>query len=75
MGNRMTNEEKITPMKKVGLIILFIIGAAALIIRTLLDSDFGKGTLLYLLVPFSISIVLARFTHRSARMLKRHYTN
>jgi hypothetical protein len=61
------NEEKTIPMKKDGLALLFIIGAAALTIRTLLDSNFGKGTLLYLLVPFAISIALTRFTHRSAR--------
>lgn len=45
--------------------LLFIVGAAALTIRTLLDSQFGKGTLLYLLVPFAISIALTFLTRHS----------
>jgi hypothetical protein len=53
--------------KKFGFALLFIIGASALLIRTLLDSEFGKGTLLYLLVPFAISISLTIFTRKSSR--------
>jgi hypothetical protein len=53
--------------KKSGFALLFIVCASALIIRTLLDSDFGKGTLLYLLVPFAISISLTIFTRKSSR--------
>jgi hypothetical protein len=53
--------------KNPGFALLFIIGAAALTIRTLLDSQFGKGTLLYLLVPFAISISLTLLTRKSSR--------
>lgn len=46
---------------------LFLIGVCALTIRMLLDSQFGHGTLLYLLVPFVISIAIYLFTRRSER--------
>jgi|GEM_PF-663133 len=46
-------------------ILLLVIGIASLTIRALLDSDFGRGTLLYILVPFVISLVLAFFTKSS----------
>lgn len=46
---------------------LFVIGAAALTIRALLDSAFGKGTLLYLVVPFALSIALYALTRSSKR--------
>jgi hypothetical protein len=59
--------EPARPKLPKGLALLFIIGAAALTIRTLLDSQFGKGTLLYLLVPFAISISLTLFTRQTAR--------
>ena len=39
-----------------GFYIFFIIGAATLTARAILDSDFRNSTLLYLLVPFAISI-------------------
>lgn len=52
---------------RVGFALLFIVGAAALTIRTLLDSRFGTGTLLYLLVPFAISISLTLFTRKTVR--------
>ncbi len=38
--------------------ILFICGAAALVLRALLDSSFGQGTLVYLLVPFVLSALI-----------------
>ncbi len=41
---------------------LLIIGVSTLTIRALLDSDFGKGTLLYIAIPFVISLALAFFT-------------
>lgn len=54
-------------MKNPGLALLLLIGAAALVIRTLLDSQFGHGTLLYLVVPFAISVALYSFTRPSQR--------
>lgn len=48
-------------------ILLLIIGIASLTIRTLLDSEFGQGTLLYILVPFVISLALAFFTKGSEK--------
>ncbi len=53
------------------LVVLFITGGAALTIRTLLDSQFGKGTLLYLIVPFAISIALSLLTRSTSR--KGHF--
>lgn len=41
-----------------GFYLLFVIGAAALTIRAILDSSFRNSTLLYLLVPFAVSIAL-----------------
>jgi hypothetical protein len=54
-------------MNRTSLTLMFLIGAAALVIRSLLDSQFGQGTLLYLLVPFGISILLSTLTRPSAR--------
>lgn len=54
-------------MKNRGVALLLIIGAAALVIRTLLDSRFGNGTLLYLVVPFVISVALYGLTRPSKR--------
>jgi hypothetical protein len=57
-------------------IVLLIIGVATLTIRTLLDSSFGQGTLLYLLVPFAISLALAFFTRSSEdRSVGYRYVN
>lgn len=39
-----------------GFSLLFVIGAATLTIRAILDSEFRNSTLLYLLVPFAVSI-------------------
>jgi hypothetical protein len=47
-----------TVAKLRGYSLLFVIGAAALTIRALLDSDFRNSTLLYLIVPFAVSIAL-----------------
>lgn len=41
-----------------GYYIFFIIGAATLTARAVLDSSFRNSTLLYLLIPFAISIML-----------------
>lgn len=41
-----------------GFSLLFVIGGAALTIRAILDSEFRNSTLLYLLVPFAVSIAL-----------------
>ena len=38
--------------------LLFVIAASAATIRLLLDSNFGQGTLLYVAVPFALSIAL-----------------
>lgn len=38
--------------------VLFTIGVAALTIRTTLDSQFRNSTLLYLLIPFGLSVLL-----------------
>jgi hypothetical protein len=38
--------------------LLFVIGAATLTIRAILDSSFRNSTLLYLLVPFAVSIAI-----------------
>jgi hypothetical protein len=42
-----------------GFSLLFLTGAAALTIRAILDSEFRNSTLLYLLVPFAVSIALS----------------
>ena len=54
-------------MKNWAIPLLFLVGAAALTIRALLDSQFGQGTLLYLLVPFAISIGVYACTRKSQR--------
>lgn len=45
-------------MKKVLLLLILLTGASALIIRLILDSGFSTGTLLYIVVPFTISVAL-----------------
>jgi hypothetical protein len=45
-----------------GYYIFFGIGVATLTIRAILDSDFRNSTLLYLLVPFGVSILLHELT-------------
>lgn len=51
-------------MKNLILPILLLIGASALIIRLVLDSGFSTGTLLYIVVPFAISVVLYFLMHQ-----------
>jgi len=51
-------------MKNVLIPILLIIGASALVIRFILESDFRTGTLLYIAVPFAISVALYVFTRK-----------
>ena len=41
-----------------GFYLLFVIGGATLATRAILDSEFRNSTLLYLLVPFAVSIAL-----------------
>jgi hypothetical protein len=48
-------------------IVLFLCGTAALGLRTLLDSQFGNGTLVYLVVPFALSMAIYFFVPRSGR--------
>ena len=48
-------------------VLLAIVGVATLTLRTLLDSEFGTTTLVYILVPFLISLALAFFTRFSKR--------
>ena len=48
-----------------GFAILFTIGVAALTIRTTLDSEFRNSTLLYILIPFGLSVLLQTLTPRS----------
>lgn len=62
-----------------GFYIFFAIGVATLTIRAILDSDFRNSTLLYLLVPFGVSILLHELTPpregedlRVGRRLGRH---
>lgn len=43
-------------------VILLIIGVSTLTLRALLDSDFATTTLVYIAVPFAISLLLAFFT-------------
>jgi hypothetical protein len=47
-----------------GFNLLFVIGAATLTIRAILDSDFRNSTLLYLIVPFAVSIALQKLVPR-----------
>jgi hypothetical protein len=47
-----------------GFNILFVIGAASLTIRAILDSGFRNSTLLYLIVPFAVSIALQKLVPR-----------
>ena len=49
-------------MQNKPMLLIFVIGIAVLVIRTLLDSRFGTGTLLYLVVPFAISAALCFLT-------------
>jgi len=58
-------------------IALLLIGVASLTIRALFDSDFGNGTLLYIVVPFAISLVLAFFTKSSEKTstIKRYFNH
>ena len=44
---------------------LLVIGVSTLTLRALLDSRFGTTTLVYILVPFVISIALTFFTKSS----------
>ena len=47
--------------------LLFVIGVAFLVVRALLNSHFRNTTLLYLAVPFGISVLLSQLTSRSDR--------
>lgn len=47
--------------------LLLIIGISTLTLRFLLDSRFGTSTLVYILIPFLISLALAFFTKSSRR--------
>lgn len=47
-----------------GFNLLFVIGAATLTIRAILDSDFRNSTLLYLIVPFAVSIAIQKLVPR-----------
>ena len=44
-----------------GISLVLVIGAATLTIRAILDSEFRNSTLLYLIVPFAVSIALHLF--------------
>ncbi len=46
--------------------LIFLIGIAVLVTRSLLDSRFGTGTLLYLVVPFALSAALFFLTRPMA---------
>jgi hypothetical protein len=48
-----------------GFNLIFIIGAAALTIRAILDSEFRNSTLLYLIVPFAVSIAIQKLVPRA----------
>ena len=60
--------EKVDRLKGIGsqksyaMPVIFMIGLSFFAIRTLLDSRFGTGTLLYLIVPFVTSALLYFFT-------------
>jgi len=47
--------------------LLLVTGLAFLVVRALLDSQFRNSTLLYLAVPFGISVLLNQLTSRSER--------
>jgi hypothetical protein len=49
-----------------GYYLLFAVGVAFLAIRSILDSGFRNSTLLYLAIPFCLSILLHRLTPRLA---------
>ena len=58
------------------IIILLLIGVMSLTVRTILDSQFAHSTLLYLAVPFLISIAIGYLTHPSTRQgYLWHYLN
>ena len=50
-----------------GIYLLFLVGAASLTIRALLDSRFANSALLYVAIPFVISFLLYHFTRRPDR--------
>ncbi len=52
-------------MRPKWLVVLLLICAASLMIRTLLDSRFGHGTLLYIAIPYSLSVALFFLTRES----------
>ncbi len=57
-------------------VLLLIIGVATLTLRALLDSDFATTTLVYIAVPFALSLILAFFTRTSEkRSWKMRYLN
>lgn len=59
-----------------GFYLLFAIGVAALTIRALLDSDFRNSALLYLLVPFGLSLLLYHTTVRTdGATTRKRYLN
>ncbi len=57
--------------------LLFVIGAAAIAIRLVLDSDFSQSTLLYIVVPFLVSVALIQLVPRpeSERILVRYFVH
>ncbi|MGB7408998.1 MAG: hypothetical protein WA908_10875 [Pontixanthobacter sp.] len=58
------------------MIFLFICGLTAFVLRTLLDSDFGQGTLVYLAVPFLLSVAIYFFVPRAtAQTTMARYLN
>ena len=57
-------------------IILLVIGVATLTLRLLLDSEFATTTLVYIAVPFLISVALAFFTkNMEERSWRARYVN
>ncbi len=48
-------------------VLLAIVGFSTLTLRALLDSDFAGSTLVYILIPFLISLAIAFFTDASER--------
>jgi hypothetical protein len=59
-------------MKPRWIFVLLLIGAAALVIRGLLDSRFGHGTLLYIAVPYVLSVALFLVTRPSEQKSVRY---
>jgi hypothetical protein len=49
------------------LIVVLLICAASLLIRGLLDSRFGSGTMLYIAIPYGLSIALFGLTQQSGK--------